>query len=128
MRASGAGAAALRHKVAFDRPVAVPDALGGKSVTWSEAHVTGAEIIFQKGGEAVQAARLAGRQVFKIKIRTCEDARAIGVGYRMRDVRRGLPSGVDGDTLPGTRYNVVDVDAITDRAWVWLQVEGVVVI
>ena len=82
---------------------------------------------YQKGDEVVQAARNAGRQVFKIRIRQCEAARAITTGYRMRDVRRGWPSGEGADSLPGTRYNIPNVDAITDRGNVWLTVEGPVV-
>ena len=94
---------------------------------YSEAHLAMAEFIFQKGDEVVQAARNAGRQVFKIRIRQCEAARAITTGYRMRDVRRGWPSGEGADSLPGTRYNITNVDAITDRGNVWLTVEGPVV-
>lgn len=105
----------LQESVAFDSPIGAADSFGGTSVSWSEAHACRAHFIHQRGDEAVQAARLAGRQVFKVKIRSCAAARAITTDYRMRDVRRG------------TVYNVKDPDAITDRAWVWLLVEGPVV-
>ncbi|WP_283638104.1 phage head completion protein [Marinovum algicola] len=127
MRARGSGAAALAQKVAFDEPTVTRNDLGEPVTAYSEAHLAMAEFIFQKGDEVVQAARNAGRQVFKIRIRQCEAARAITTGYRMRDVRRGWPSGEGADSLPGTRYNITNVDAITDRGNVWLTVEGPVV-
>lgn len=127
MRARGVRAAALAQKVAFDEPAVTRNDLGEPVTAYAEAHLAMAEFIFQKGDETVQAARNAGRQVFKIRIRQSEGARAITVGYRMRDINRGLPSGEGADSLPGTRYNITNVDAITDRGNVWLTVEGPVV-
>ena len=105
----------LSESVAFDSPSGTTDEFGGKSVSWTQEHTCRAKFIYQRGDEAVQAARLASRQVFKIKIRSCVKARQINSDYQMRDVRRS------------TAYNVLDVDVITDRQWVWLQVEGPVV-
>lgn len=105
----------LHESVAFDSPSGSTDGFGGRSVAWTEAHACRAEFVYAGGDETVQAARQAGRQMFKIKIRSCVAARAITTDYRMRDVRRS------------TAYNVTDVDAIIDRQWVWLKVEGPVV-
>lgn len=105
----------LHESVAFDRPSGSTDAFGGQGVAWTEAHACRAEFIYQSGDEAVQAGREAGRQSFKIKIRSCTASRALTTDHRMRDVRRS------------TAYNVTDVDAIIDRRWVWLKVEGPVV-
>jgi head-tail adaptor len=105
----------LREFVAFDRPSGTADSFGGKSVTWAAVHTCHAEFIYAGGDEGVQAARQAGRQSFKIKVRSCVAARSITTDYRMRDVRRS------------TAYNITDVDAIIDRQWVWLRVEGPVV-
>ena len=109
------GAGGYFAAVAFDAPSGTADAFGGKSVSWSQVYATRAQFIFQSGDEAVQAARLAGRQILKVKIRSCSDARSITTDHRMRDTRRG------------DVYNIVNVDAITDRANVWMQVEGPVV-
>lgn len=102
----------LNESVAFDAPSGTTDAFGGTSETFTAGFPVAAQIIYQKGDEAVQAARLAGRQVFKVRVRSSADMRAVTADYLMRDVRRG-------DT-----YNILDVDKITDRAFVWLQVEG----
>lgn len=117
----------LREAVAFDENVGTTGSLGGTTFAWEERHACRAQWIYQSGNEAVQAARLAGRHVFKIKVRSCEATRAITTAYRMRDTRRGLPNGVGSDTLPGNRWDVKEVDAITDRQWVYLTVEGEVV-
>ena len=114
----------LVESVAFDSPDGVTDALGGQTTAWSQAHACRATFLYQRGGEQVAAARLAGRRSFKIKVRSCVAARAVDETYRMRDLRRGPLAGVSGDTLPGERYNVVEVDAITDRAWVYIVIEG----
>lgn len=68
-----------------------------------QAHAT---IIYQRGDESVQAARLAGRVIYKVRIRQSADARRVTTDWRARDVRRG------------TEYNITEVDAITDRKWV----------
>lgn len=105
----------LRERVAFDRPTLSPDGYGGRVSGWSEApasHECRAELIYLRGGEAVEAARLAGRSVYKVRVRQCAQAREISADWRMRDLRRGA------------EYNVREVDAITDRAWIFLVVES----
>lgn len=114
----------LTERVAFDAPSGGTDAFGGETESWAEAHVCAAQWIYGKGDESVQAARQAGRKAYKIKVRSSSKTRAVTTDHRMRDVRRGLPSGVSGDPLPGDRWNITEVDAITDRAWVYIVVEG----
>lgn len=109
------GAGQLRDRVAFDPPAGETDVLGGKSEAWGEGQPTAAQLIYQKGSEAVEAARLAGRQVFKVRVRSMSKTRAVTTDYRMRDVRRG------------NVYNIIEVDPITDRRWVYIVVEGPVV-
>jgi len=102
----------LNERVAFDEPTGGTDAFGGETEAWTERHVCAAQWIYGKGDESVQAAREAGRKAFKIKVRSSMAARAITEDYRMRDVRRG------------TTWNITEVDAITDRAWIYAVVEG----
>jgi len=117
-------AGALVEAVAFDELTGAMDAFGGTAQAWTERVSCRAEWIYGKGDETLQAARNAGRKVYKIKIRSSGAARAITEAYRMRDTRRSLPSGVDGDALPGNRWNVIEVDSITNRAWVFVSIEG----
>lgn len=119
------GAGDLTSRLAFDSPTGTDDGFGGTTEGWSEEFQRSAKMIYQSGDEAVKAARLAGRSIYKIKLRNDSGTRQISTDWRARDVRRGLPSGVPGDTLPGNRWNIVEVDAITDRAWIYIVVEGV---
>ena len=69
-------------------------------------------LIYQSGGEGVEAARLAGRQAIKVKIRKSEAAMQIGTGWQMRNLSR--------ETL----WDIKEVDADTQRDHVFLIVEG----
>jgi len=105
----------LTERVAFDEPTGGTDAFGGETEAWTERHVCAAQWTYGRGDESVQAARQAGRKAYKVRVRSCAATRAVREGYRMRDVRRG------------TVWNIRECDAITDRAWVHLVVEGEVV-
>ena len=106
----------LQERVAFDMPTLVADGRGGNERTFSEEYRCAAHFKYVRGREAVDAGGLTGTAVFKVKIRSCLAALRITADYRMRDVRRGLS------------YNVIDMDNVTDRDWVWLTVEAGVAI
>jgi len=106
------GSGGLNESVAFDAPTSVPDGSGGFSDGWAEQYTCRAEFIYQRGSEAIAASRLQGRSVYKLRIRQGASARTIVADWRMRDVRRSIT------------YNVRDVDAISNRAFVYLTVEG----
>lgn len=106
----------LSESVAFDVETATPDGAGGSAVTWEQVFVSRAEFRYQRGNEAVQAGGLTGTAQFKVRIPSHSAARAVTPEHRMRDVRRGVA------------YNIREVDAITDRANVWLVVENGVAI
>lgn len=101
----------LRDRVAFDEEVETPDGLGGRDRVWSERFQCWAEIRYERGAEAVQAGGQTGTAVWKIRIRSNTSSRAITTDYRMRDLRRDIV------------LNIREVDAISDRAYVWLIVE-----
>ncbi|ETX26606.1 head-tail adaptor protein [Roseivivax isoporae] len=106
---------ALRDRVAFDRPTEAPDGFGGIEIGWTDepaSHVCSAQFIYQRGSEAVEAARLTGRGIYKVRVRNTVKSREITADWRMRDLRRGAI------------YNVREVDSITDRAWVYIVVES----
>jgi len=102
----------LNESVAFDVESGVDDGFGGKTIAWTEAHACRAQWMFASGDETPKGARNAGRNVYKLKIRSCEAARGLTTAHRMRDVRRSQS------------WNIINVDAITDRGWVYLSVEG----
>lgn len=106
----------LRERIAFDQPIYTPDGSGGRVRTWAQQFETRAQFIYSRGSEAVDAARLQGRSIYKIKVRSSTASRAVTTDWRMRDIRRETP------------YNIREVDAITDPAWVYLVVEAGVAI
>lgn len=106
----------LFEAVAFDAMTESDDGYGGQTKGWSEQFSTRAEFIYKSGGEAVEAARLTGKSIFTVRLRSFSDSRAILPEWRMRDTRRG------------TVYNVRSVDAVADRRHVFLTVESGVVV
>lgn len=101
----------LFEAVAFDAPTSSLDDYGGVESGWTQQFTDRAEFIYQRGREAEQAGHLTGTAVFKVKLRSHAASRAITTEYRMRDTRRSVS------------YNVREVDAVTERDWVWLMVE-----
>lgn len=57
------------------------------------------------------AARLEGRQILGVYVRSSENTRRLTPDWRMQDER-------------GTEYAIDVVDSITDRRWVYLTVES----
>jgi head-tail adaptor len=100
------------ESVVFEAEGNVPDGFGGFTIDWLERHRCFARLTYHRGGEEVEAARLQGRSVYKVRIRSCDAARAITPEYRMRDARRG------------TIYNIREIDAISDRAWIYIVAES----
>lgn len=113
-------------RVAFDRPeVGDEGEYGGHATDFVETLICRAEVTYKRGSEVVDAARLQGRSVFEIKIRKIGCAPNIASDWRMRTVGIGLPDGNGpDDSLPGARYNVREVDALSDKKWVFLIVES----
>lgn len=101
----------LRDLAAFDAKVLTPDGAGGFDADWEEVHACAAQILYQRGREAVDAGAVTGSASFKVKVRSCDATRALTTAHRMRDPRRGLT------------FNVREVDAVTDRDFVWVVAE-----
>jgi head-tail adaptor len=118
------GAGARRRLLAFDERIEVDDGYGGRSASWSQMFTIWGEMIYRRGGEEVQAADLAAVAEYKVRLRSTALSRSITGSCRMRTVKGGLPSGVAGDTLPGARFNVREVDTLSDVGNVWLVAES----
>ncbi|WP_170133812.1 phage head closure protein [Palleronia aestuarii] len=106
----------LNERVAFDIEDQTDDGYGGKNRSWQETFQAAAEIIYERGGEATIAGGLTGTASWKVRIRAHAASRAVTTDHRMRDVRRGLA------------FNIREVDALSDRLYVWLKVDSGVAI
>lgn len=105
--------ATLRHRVAFDKRTEVDDGYGNTVAgDFAEQFQARADFRHRGGSEAVMAARLEGRHVLGVYVRSSSETRQITTGWRMRDVNEG------------TVYAIDAVDTVTDPAWVFLMVES----
>lgn len=111
----------LNGRVAFDLPTGAVDEFGNPYQQWTRVHACWAEFRYSGGGEAAQAARLEGRTIFKVKIRSCIAARALTAEHRMLDLRRVT---YDGGVPQSGVYNIRQIDTISDRAWVYITAEA----
>tara|TARA_R110002124_G_scaffold51390_5_gene148746 strand:- start:26530 stop:26862 length:333 start_codon:yes stop_codon:yes gene_type:complete len=102
----------LFEAVAFDEPATVSVGDGGTVDGYEEKYACRAEFIYSRGSEVVDAARLEGRAIYKVKIRSSAAARAIRTDWQMRDTRRSVT------------YNIREIDAISDRQWIFIVVES----
>jgi len=106
------GAGDLAHRVAFDRRAVENDGHGNTIAgDFAEQFQCYAAFRHRGGSEAVMAAKLEGRQVLGIYVRSSSNTRQITTAWRMRDARLG------------TIYAIDAIDAVTDPAWVYLVVE-----
>lgn len=94
---------------------------GVTSTVFTERYLGAAEFIFQRGSEVIEAARLEGRAIFKVRVASCLATRAMTTDWILIDTRRYAESAT-GQTIRG-RYAITGIDTISDPAWVWLTVE-----
>lgn len=79
------GAGALRYRVTFAERNTTQDAYGNMSTGWLDRFTVAANIIPRLGGEAVDAARLAGRQPVVIRVRKSPDTAKITTDWKATD-------------------------------------------
>ncbi|MEM1088698.1 MAG: phage head closure protein [Pseudomonadota bacterium] len=102
----------LRDWLEFQQRTNETDALGGQSENWVIQFTVAAEVIHLSGDERVEAARIAGRELYKIRVRSETRTQALSTdSWRFRDARRNV------------LFNILSLDAVTDRKWVWLRAE-----
>lgn len=123
MAVKGRGVGPLRERVAFDKPVTAPKDTGGMTRTFVEQFSRSAQFIYQRGDEEVLAGANEGTRRFKVRVASSTGTRGIRADWRMRHPLREERDPVTGKLIAGV-YNVVEVDTITSRAWVYLVVES----
>lgn len=116
MCADRPSAGKLTERVTIARRIEMnPDApndYGNTVAGWADEGTVAAEFRYAGGGETVMAARLAGRSIMKVVLRSSSITRQIDQTCQIRDARRG------------TIYQVNEVDSVTNPAWVYLVVES----
>lgn len=102
----------LRESVRVMQPTSADDGLSTAITGAAEAFATRAHYRRLVGTEAVQAARLAGRQPTVITIRASAAARAIRTGWHILDARTG------------ERFNIRGIVETEDRQFLEILAEG----
>lgn len=88
------------------------DPVGGHSITYTARETFSAVVSHIGGSEVAEAARLAGREVYRVRLRRTDRTRRLDTTWRLR-----IPA-------TGADYNVISVDLLTDITCVWLRIEG----
>jgi hypothetical protein len=108
------GAGQRREKYAFDPPLETDDGHGGVETGWDTGNrvTRWCEVMHRRGNEGQEAARPSGVALYKLRLRSSPQTRAITADWRAHDVLRGVD------------MNIRSVDAISDRAHVWIEAES----
>ena len=123
MAVNGRGVGPMRERVAFDKPETAPKASGGMTRTFVEQFRRDAQFIYQRGDEEVLAGAREGTRRFKVRVASSTGTRGIAADWRMRHLLREERDPETGELVAGV-YNVVEVDTITSRTWVYIVVES----
>jgi len=83
-------AARLRHSVRFERRATDPDEFGNDMGDWQpRISPIWAEVKPLRGGEEVLSAKLQGRAIYELLVRSSSETRTINVGDRAINARTG---------------------------------------
>lgn len=82
-------AGALHERVSFEKQGTASDGHGGTTSAWAQQFACRAAYVHMRGGESIQAARLAGSHVQVIRVRASPAVAAVTAGWRIRDARTG---------------------------------------
>ena len=83
------GAGSLRYRLKFAERDTVDDEYGNTSTGWVERFTVSGNITAKVGGEAVDAARLAGRQPVILTVRRSQDTRQVTTDWKATEVESG---------------------------------------
>jgi head-tail adaptor len=98
----------LDYLVVFEQPMKVSDGHGGAVSGWGNPVTADAAFMFLRGGETVQAARLAGRQPLVVTVHDNSQTRALGTSWRMRDARTGLIYNIRSGPVPTGNHQFLE--------------------
>jgi head-tail adaptor len=83
------GAGSLRYRLRFAERDTVDDEYGNPSTGWIDRFTVAGNITAKVGGEAVDAARLAGRQPVILTVRRSPDTRQVTTDWKATEIDSG---------------------------------------
>lgn len=102
----------LAFKVAFEKRMEADRGDGVTVGEWQEQFQCAAGVINLRGGEAVMAGRLQGKSTRLFFIRSFAASKLVDTDWQVRDVRTGVA------------FNIREISASDDRAWLDLLCES----
>lgn len=79
----------LFYSVTFEEKTGSSDGYGGTTSSWSEQFTCRAAFVYLRGGEAIQAARLEGKEPRIIRTRKTTNSDLVNTDWRVKDARSG---------------------------------------
>ena len=105
------GSGQLHSSITFSTITEVPDPHGGFELVLTDFTVR-ADILYLRGGETVQAARLTGKQPVVVTVRRSSATAALSTADGMRDARTG------------TEYQIRAIVPSSDRQFMEITAES----
>lgn len=116
---------ALCEKVAFDRREVLQDGRGNVQGEFAEQFERYAGYTFMRGGEAVIASRLEGRQPIIVRVRRDSDTSLITSDWRIRDLGKGEWIGTGNDAYwSGVILAIRSIIETTDHRFLDIMAES----
>ena len=110
------GAGSLSERVVFCEPNMTPDGYGGITQGYVERFTDAARLTPRMGGEAVQAARLAGTQPYSLVVRSHTATRAVTPEWRVRNVRTNATYNIRAVSNPDERNQYLEMLIVAGEA------------
>lgn len=104
----------MQHRVALDAPDDTADGAGGVVHGWAQRQVLWAHVLWLRGGETVQAARLKGRQPAVVTLDRTAVSGAADTRWRLRMLDMVPPGGSD-EAFPGLVFAIRAIVPTDDR-------------
>ena len=98
----------LDYLVVFEQPGDVTDDYGNLTGGWVNPVTADAAFMFLRGGETVQASRLAGRQPIVVTVHDTSQTRAVNTSWRLRNARTGEIYNIRSGPVPTDNHQFVE--------------------
>lgn len=98
----------MDYLVVFEEPTTVEDEYGNTTGGWGNPVTAAAAFMFLRGGETVQASRLAGHQPIVVTVHDTSQTRSVNTSWRLRNARTGEIYNIRSGPVPTDNHQFVE--------------------